>query len=94
MKSGASPADDLISQLVAVEAEGTRLTEQELVSTCVQMLGAGHETTTSLIGNGLYLILSHPHQWQETSPESIALEFGDRRDSSLRKPCRPPASTH
>ncbi len=58
------PCDDLISQLVAVEAEGTRLTEQELVSTCVQMLGAGHETTTSLIGNGLYLLLSHPQQWQ------------------------------
>jgi pimeloyl-[acyl-carrier protein] synthase len=59
------PTDDLISQLVAVEAEGTRLTEQELVSTCVQMLGAGHETTTSLIGNGLFLILSHPQQWQK-----------------------------
>ena len=59
------PAEDLISQLVAVEAEGTKLTEQELVSTCVQMLGAGHETTTSLIGNGLYLILSHPQQWQK-----------------------------
>ena len=59
------PGDDLISRLVAVEAEGTRLTEQELVSTCVQMLGAGHETTTSLIGNGLYLILSHPLEWQK-----------------------------
>ena len=60
-----NPGDDLISQLVAVEAEGTRLTEQELVSTCVQMLGAGHETTTSLIGNGLFLLLSHPHEWQK-----------------------------
>jgi pimeloyl-[acyl-carrier protein] synthase len=60
-----NPGDDLISQLVAVEAEGTRLTEQELVSTCVQMLGAGHETTTSLIGNGLFLLLSHPNEWQK-----------------------------
>jgi cytochrome P450 len=60
-----NPGDDLISQLVAVEAEGTRLAEQELVSTCVQMLGAGHETTTSLIGNGLYLLLSHPHLWKK-----------------------------
>lgn len=60
-----NPGDDLISQLVAVEAEGTRLTEQELVSTCVQMLGAGHETTTSLIGNGLYLLLSHPQSWKK-----------------------------
>jgi pimeloyl-[acyl-carrier protein] synthase len=59
------PADDVISQLVAAEAEGNRLTEQELVYTCVTILGAGHETTTSLIGNGLYTILSHPQQWRK-----------------------------
>lgn len=57
--------DDLISQLVAVEAEGNRLTEQELVWTCIQLLGAGHETTTSLIGNGLYTILRHPQEWEK-----------------------------
>ena len=60
-----NPADDVISQLVAAEAEGNRLTEQELVYTCVTILGAGHETTTSLIGNGLYTILSHPEQWRK-----------------------------
>jgi len=59
------PADDVISQMVAAEAEGNRLTEQELVYTCVTIMGAGHETTTSLIGNGLYTILSHPEQWQK-----------------------------
>jgi hypothetical protein len=60
-----NPADDVISQMVAAEAEGNRLTEQELVYTCVTIMGAGHETTTSLIGNGLYTILSHPEQWQK-----------------------------
>ncbi len=59
------PADDVISQMVAAEAEGNRLTEQELVYTCVTIMGAGHETTTSLIGNGLYTILSHPEQWRK-----------------------------
>ena len=59
-----NPADDVISQLVAAEAEGNRLTEQELVYTCVTIMGAGHETTTSLIGNGLYTMLSHPQQWR------------------------------
>jgi cytochrome P450 len=59
------PADDVISQMVAAEAEGNRLTEQELVYTCVTILGAGHETTTSLIGNGLYTILAHPEQWRK-----------------------------
>ncbi len=60
-----NPGNDLISELVAVEAEGTRLTEQELVYTCITMLGAGHETTTSLIGNGLYTILSHKQEWRK-----------------------------
>jgi cytochrome P450 len=59
------PADDVISQLVAAEAEGNRLTEQELVYTCITIMGAGHETTTSLIGNGLYTVLSHPEQWRK-----------------------------
>lgn len=59
------PADDVISQLVAAEAQGNRLTEQELVYTCVTIMGAGHETTTSLLGNGLYTILSHPEQWRK-----------------------------
>jgi pimeloyl-[acyl-carrier protein] synthase len=67
------PADDVISQLVAAEAEGNRLTEQELVYTCVTILGAGHETTTSLIGNGLYSILSHPGQWQKLRQDSSLL---------------------
>jgi pimeloyl-[acyl-carrier protein] synthase len=64
-KKRRQPADDVISQLVAAEAEGNRLSEQELVYTCVTILGAGHETTTSLIGNGLYTILSHPQQWRK-----------------------------
>lgn len=68
-----NPGDDLISQLVAVEAEGTRLTEQELVYTCITMLGAGHETTTSLIGNGLFTILSHPQEWQKLRANSALL---------------------
>ena len=59
------PGEDLISELVKVEAEGTRLTEQELVYTCITMLGAGHETTTSLIGNGLFTLLSHPEEWRK-----------------------------
>jgi len=47
---------DLLSMLVQ-EAE---LTESELLQNCVFLLNAGHETTTNLIGNGLYLLLNHP----------------------------------
>jgi cytochrome P450 len=46
---------DLLSRLLQ-EAE---LTESELLQNCVFLLNAGHETTTNLIGNGLYLLLSH-----------------------------------
>ena len=58
------PGVDLVSQLVAVELEGERLSEAELINTCVTLLVAGHETTTSLIGNGMLTLLRHPEQWQ------------------------------
>ena len=67
------PSDDMISQLVAVDAEGSRLTEQELVYTCITLLGAGHETTTSLIGNGLYTILSLPQEWRKLRQNPLLL---------------------
>ena len=59
------PTDDLLSNLVAVEAEGERLTPAELVSTCVTLLVAGHETTLSLIGNGLLTLLQNPEQLEQ-----------------------------
>ena len=58
------PCPDLLSALVAAESEGGKLSEIELLSSCITLLVAGHETTTSLIGNGLYALLSHPQQWQ------------------------------
>ena len=56
------PGDDLLGLLVAAEADGDRLTEQELLTVCVTLLTAGHETTTNLIGNGVLLLLTHPDQ--------------------------------
>jgi hypothetical protein len=56
------PGDDLLSELIAVEESGDRLTKDELVAMVVQMLYAGHETTRNLIGNGLFTLLQHPAQ--------------------------------
>lgn len=56
------PADDLITALVRAELEGDKLTEEEMVSSCVTILIGGHETTTYLIANGLYALLRHPDQ--------------------------------
>lgn len=52
-----SPRDDLLSGLIAVRVEGSRLTEDEMLATCVLLLFAGHETTVNLIGNSVNLLL-------------------------------------
>ena len=57
-----SPADDLVSVLVA--AEDDALTTQELLSSLFQLVVAGHDTTASLIGNGVVALLDHPGQLQ------------------------------
>ncbi len=59
------PREDLISELVAVEEQGDRLSEEELLSTCVSILIGGHETTTSLLSSAIWLLLNHPGQLQK-----------------------------
>ena len=54
------PAADLLSQLVALEDEGDRLSEDELIATCILLLFAGHETTTNHIANGMLALLRFP----------------------------------
>jgi pimeloyl-[acyl-carrier protein] synthase len=58
------PKDDMISDLLCMEVDGDKLTEDELVGTCVMLMVAGHETSVHLIGNGLYTLLAHPEQWK------------------------------
>ncbi len=56
------PQDDLITALVQAEAEGEKLTEEELSSMVALLLVTGHETTVNLIGNGVLALLQHPDQ--------------------------------
>ena len=56
------PRDDLISALVRAEADGSRLTEDELVHLLILLLVAGNETTRDLIGNATLALLEHPEQ--------------------------------
>jgi cytochrome P450 len=57
-----APRDDLMSLMLGAEHEGERLSRDEVVANCVLLLFAGHETTTNLLGNGLFHLLRHPEQ--------------------------------
>jgi cytochrome P450 len=57
----AAPTEDLVGDLVRA-CRDSMLTRQELLSTVFQLVVAGHDTTTSLIGNGVTALLTHPDQ--------------------------------
>jgi cytochrome P450 len=56
----AHPRDDLISQLVLAEVDGTRLTDEEVINFTALLLLAGHVTTTMLLGNALLCLDENP----------------------------------
>jgi cytochrome P450 len=56
------PRNDLITALVHVQDEGDKLTEDELIGTCVLLLNAGHEATVNVTGNGWWTLFRHPDQ--------------------------------
>jgi len=56
----AEPRDDLLTQLVRLDDDGDRLSEDELVATCILLLFAGHETTTNHIANGMLSLIRFP----------------------------------
>ncbi|MFJ5262504.1 cytochrome P450 [Streptomyces sp. NPDC088387] len=61
-EKAAHPADDLTSALILADEGGEPLTEEEVVGNLQSMIGAGHETTVSLILNSVRGLLSHPDQ--------------------------------
>jgi len=56
------PERDVLTRLIQGEADGGRLSERELLHNIIFILNAGHETTTNLIGNGLYALLEWPQE--------------------------------
>lgn len=63
------PRDDLLTRLIEAEEDGDRLTEDELISTCILLLNAGHEATVNVIGNGILALLQNPAQLDAWSAE-------------------------
>jgi cytochrome P450 len=83
------PGEDLLSHLVAVrDGAGDRLTEDELVTTCILLLNAGHEATVNVTGNGLLALLRSPDQLRRLREEPgllpTAIEELMRYDSPLQ----------
>ena len=68
------PQDDLTTELVRAEEAGDKLTAEELEANIGLLFGAGHETTTNLIGNGLLALHRQPDQWErlKADPSLIA----------------------
>jgi cytochrome P450 len=58
----AHPTEDLLSEMISAEDAGQKLTEDELIATCILLLVAGHETTVGLISNAILALLRHPSQ--------------------------------
>jgi cytochrome P450 len=83
----AQPRDDLISELVDVEVDGRRLTDDEIFAFLRMLLPAGIETTYRSLGNLLFALLTHPDQLDEIvrSPElrASAIEEGLRWESPV-----------
>lgn len=67
-----TPDDALVSQLVAVEEEGARLSTDEIISTVIVLLNAGHEATVNTLGNGMRACWLHPDQWPRVTSGEVS----------------------
>ncbi len=78
----------LVSELARVEEGGERLTEDEIVSTTMVLVEAGHEATVNTLGNGMWAMLRHPAEWQRVVrgevPARVAIEEMLRWDAPLQ----------
>jgi len=68
------PATDLISALLMAEEAGQRLSEDELLATCVTLLAGGHETTTNLLANGMLALIQNPRQLEKLRSEPAMIQ--------------------
>ena len=53
---------EVLEALIFGDHDGRRLTQEELIQNCIFLLNAGHETTTSLVGNSIGVLLDNPDQ--------------------------------
>src|SRR5512133_2644863 len=84
----AHPRGDMVSALVGARVEGERLAGDEIVSTVIGLLNAGHEASVNTLGNGMLAFARHPEQWRRvvdgTVPAAAAGEELIRYDPPLQ----------
>ena len=74
------PRDDLITELIAAEAEGEKLSSDELISTCILLLNAGHEATVHAMAIAVKTLLG-----QQTPASALAPQA---RDATIEETLR------
>ena len=65
------PQDDLITHLIAAEEDGEKLSIDELITTCILLLNAGHEATVHSLGNGVKALLETDTPRAALAPDAI-----------------------
>src|SRR5262249_52828748 len=68
------PQDDLLTSLITPDVNGDMLTEEELLSTCVVLLAAGHGATQDTICNSVLSLLRHPDALEEVRSDPMLLD--------------------
>jgi cytochrome P450 len=67
----ATPRDDMVTALVQARVDGGRLSDDEIVSTVIVLLNAGHEASVNTLGNGMLAFARHPEQWLRVVDASV-----------------------
>lgn len=70
----ANPKPGFLMDLINARDEGDKLSDDELVATCILILFAGHETTTNLIGNATLLLLRYPDALAQLGRDPALIE--------------------
>jgi cytochrome P450 len=65
------PRDDMVTALVEARVDGGSLLDDEIVSTVIVLLNAGHEATVNTLGNGTLAFARHPDQWRRVVDGSV-----------------------
>ncbi|APR39249.1 cytochrome [Paraburkholderia sp. SOS3] len=86
------PGDDLISLLLRIEENGAKMSEADIIANVMLLFGAGHETTSNLLGNALIALHRHPEQLHalRRHPDRIAQAIFEcaRYDTSVQSTVR------